>query len=364
MEADLLIACRNPLARPNGFCLAHQVLASFMLLISLGAALAADESIQCDFSQEKKVIKIDLGVVQPKSMLKRTLLVSGVRSKITEELTISPDCGCVSVVVGERTTGDVMELHVTIASSNKDGKSEQKIGISRESDSEVLGTLVFAQDVQPKVRLIQSVVDVTDLLGREIELSIAIPDAFANEEVVLKAVSGEGEWLADAGARLGADSKAIVLRVKDKVDGAEFSSLQRLRFEWSSNAGPGRTEVDVVFTRKLTLHPLKSSLWLTEDGESLSGKLWLRGSAGIADDIRTLDGELVLGTPGSPNNELLKVLFRRQGGSLWIGKVVVTQEFLATETWRSYSRSGDGEWNLKINGLVFPISLSISGSQK
>jgi len=249
MRADLSMAFRNQLARPNGFCLSQQVLATLVSLVSFGAALAADESIQCDFSQEKKVIKIDLGVVQPKSMLRRTLLVSGVRSKITEELTISPDCGCVSVVVGERTTGDVMELHVTIAASNKDGKSEQKIGISRESYSEVLGTLVFAQDVQPKVRLIQSVVDVTDLLGREIELSIIVPDAFANEEVVPKAVSGEGDWLADAGARLGADSKTIVLKVKDKVVGAEVSSLQRLRFEWSGNAGPGRTEVAICLLR-------------------------------------------------------------------------------------------------------------------
>ena len=209
----------------RGSFLSQKILVVFILLVLSVSQFTcnADESILFAISPNKSQFTVDLGIVQPKSVSKRTLLVTGARSSESDKLIISASCGCLSTTVGERTTERVLELHVVLASGSKDGKSEQKIDIIRESDSAVIGSLVFTQEVRSKITLSSYSVDVTDLLGGEVELAIVVPDVYKNEDVAITEVTGEGDWLAEAGVRLAANRQAILLSVKEKIDASLYA---------------------------------------------------------------------------------------------------------------------------------------------
>jgi hypothetical protein len=350
----------------RGSFLTQKKLVVFVLLaLSISqTTVNADESILFEISPNKKQFNVDLGIVQPKSVLNRTLLVTGARSSESDKLTISASCGCLSTTIGERTTERVLELHVSLASGSKDGKSEQKIDIIRESDSAVIGSLVFTQEVRSKVTLSSYSVDVTDLLGGEVELAIVVPDVYKNEDVAITGVTGEGDWLADAGVKLVANRQAILLSVKEKIDAKETSSVQQLHLDWRNKDGIGKMDVEVTLKRKAPLHLLKNSLWLLEDGESLTGKLWLRGNAGFADDVRSLDGKLKVGNSGSPLEEAAPVLFSRVSESLWIGKVKLKRQFVEANAVEDVLKHTFKDSSLEVSGLVFPVFLNVGGVSK
>lgn len=350
----------------RGSFLSQKILVVFILLVLSVSQFTcnADESILFAISPNKSQFTVDLGIVQPKSVSKRTLLVTGARSSESDKLIISASCGCLSTTVGERTTERVLELHVVLASGSKDGKSEQKIDIIRESDSAVIGSLVFTQEVRSKITLSSYSVDVTDLLGGEVELAIVVPDVYKNEDVAITEVTGEGDWLAEAGVRLAANRQAILLSVKEKIDAKETSSVQQLHLVWRNKDGIGKMDVEVTLKRKAPLHLLKNSLWLLEDGESLNGKLWLRGSAGFADDVRSMDGKLKVGNSGSPLDEATPVLFSRVSESLWIGKVKLKRQFVEAQVGEDVLKSSVEDCRLEVIGFVFPVSLNIGGISK
>jgi hypothetical protein len=316
----------------------------------------AEDAITCEFSQCKKLVKLDLGAVQPNSTTHRTLLVSGVRTDESEKFRIAPSCGCLSTTIGKRTNESQIELNVSLASGIKEGPSDQKIEIIREFDSEVVGTIVFSQQVRSKVRLARSQIDVTDLLGSEIELEIATPTEHEAEGIVVNAVSAHGAWLAEPSSRLGAVGKSVVLNIAKPTETAFNSAIHVVRFEWASNTGPGVSEVELVLNRKIPLHLLKNSLWLVKDSGSHSGKIWLKGSEGVADDVKEIEGLIRF----AEKQQDTQVRFLRVGDSIWIGKVSIGEDVVTAIQGQQAAGHRVVVHLPNTKELVFDISISIS----
>jgi hypothetical protein len=324
------------------------------------------ESVHFKVTDASRVLSISLGVVQPKSVFRRNVLITGLRSSESEELELVRSCSCLTVEINKETNASVIILDTKLTPDGEEGLSERSIQVRRIMDGAILLTIKFEYTVRELFEVSPRFIDATDAEGKDASFVAKLYEEHSASGIEVLDAKITGPWISKS-SFTNSDAGLIIkgnVSFSEQVKGGVDNEIHRVNIDFLRNNKKSSAEIAILFRRKLPLRLIKDRVLMVKEngGSSFTAKLWLKGGKGVAASDRKLEGRIEYGHTNSVAKIDQNIEFLCVSDSLWISKLSVLKEEIDRVI--SKPKESNVAAVLIVNGEKLPIYFTVEGADR